>query len=167
MLAGALLVVAGLAFWALYVHESGSEKHSYTSGGNPPATVRLVAGHTYGIAIHGGVNRELQLGIVPNQLRCTAALPDGLTRGLALTAEQVGTKATDRIASFTSSVSGDVQVRCAVIGAVYIDNSVDASYDWSGLFLVLTSIALLIGLPLTLSALRRLSRDPSSPAENV
>jgi hypothetical protein len=34
-------------------------------------------------------------------------------------------------------------------------------------FLVLTSIALLIGLPLTLSALRRLSRDPSSPAKSV
>jgi hypothetical protein len=154
LFAGTLLVIAGLAFWALYVTQSGSERHSYTRGGSPPPTVRLVQGHTYWIAIPGGVAEEARRGIDPAALQCTAARPGQAPGALNIAPEQRDSKAIDRIASFVSGINGTVQVQCTGLGTVYVDNAADASFDWSGLWLVLASLALVVGLPLTLSALR-------------
>jgi hypothetical protein len=153
-LAGPLLLLVGVACWALFAAQSRSEHHAYNSGTNPPEVVRVVAGQTYAIAIHGGVAREAQLGLDPAALRCTATQPGNAPGALRLTTENGDTKANDQIASFVSRISGDVQVRCDRIGAVYVDDAAGSSFDWSGLWLVLASIALVIGLPLTLSLVR-------------
>jgi hypothetical protein len=155
LIAGTVLVLAGLLSWALYAVQSGREAHSYTAGQNPPAYVRLTPGHTYSISIPGGLDRLTQLGVQPTALQCTAAAPGQVGGSLPVTAE-TNTKATDRIASFQSSLDGNVHIECARVGAVYVDDAADAGFDWSGTWLVLTSIALAIGIPLTLSALRGL-----------
>jgi hypothetical protein len=155
-------VIAGLASWALYVNQAGSERHSYSRGANPPTYVRLVAGNSYSIAIHGGVDREVQLGVDPSTLLCTAALPNQSPGALDVVTEQQDSKATDRIATFVSAISGSVQIQCNGIGAVYVDDAADAPFDVSGVWLVLASLALLIGLPLTLSGLRRPTVAPSA-----
>ena len=158
-LAGPLLVLIGLACWALYVQRSHSEPHAYSHGTNPPSHVRLVAGDTYQISIHGGVRREQQLGLDPAALQCTAARSGQVPGALRLAVvEQRDSKANDQIASFVSAISGAVQVQCTGIGAVYVDDAADAPFDWSGTWLVLASLALLIGLPLTLSVLRGTTR---------
>jgi hypothetical protein len=151
---GPLLILVGLLCWALYVHQTNTEHHAYAHGGNPPTYVQLHMGKTYGIAIHGGVHREIQLGLAPGSVQCTAAQPGEAPGPLDVTAEAQDTKATDRIASFVSGIDGVVHVQCSGIGAVYLDNAADAAYDWSGFFLVLASLALLVGLPLALSGLR-------------
>jgi hypothetical protein len=154
VIAGTLLLIAGLASWAFFVQRSNTEPHSYSRGGKPPSSVRLVAGDTYSIAIHGGVDREVQLGLSPSALQCTAALAGQAPGALELVVEQQDTKATDKIASFVSAISGVVQVQCTGIGRVYVDDAADATFDWSGVWLVLASLALAIGVPLMLSALR-------------
>jgi hypothetical protein len=151
---GGAMVVAGLAMWALYVKQSRSESHAYSHDGRPPGYVRLVAGDTYSIAIHGGVAREAELGLDPAALQCTAAHPGEAPGALQLDAHDGNTKATNEIATFASDISGQVHIECAQIGAVYVDDASDAPFDWSGVWLVLTSLALVIGVPLTLSALR-------------
>jgi hypothetical protein len=158
VLAGPLLVIVGIVCWALYVKQSHSQAHAYSHGANPPSYVRLVAGHTYQISIHDGVRRETELGVDPAALQCTAARPGQAPGPLRLTVEDSSTtKATNQIASFVSSITGSVQVQCAGFPAVYVDDAADASYDWSGAWLVLASLALLAGLPLTLSLLRKMS----------
>jgi hypothetical protein len=164
LIAGPLLVIAGLACWALYVRATNTEHHSYAHGGNPPAYVRLELGATYGIAIHGGVTREAELGLAPGTLQCTAARRGESPGPLDVTAENTDTKATDRIGTFVSAIAGDVRLECSGIGAVFVDNAADAPYDWSGGWLVLASILLAIGLPLALSGLRRAGRRVDPPA---
>jgi hypothetical protein len=161
LIAGTLLVLAGLGCWVLYLKQSGgAEHHSYDRAGDPPAHVRLVAGKTYSIAVHGGVGRELRLGLDPGSLHCTATRQGEGPGALQLATENRDTKATNQIASFVSGVTGLVQVRCNGIGAVYVDDAASASFDWSGMWLVLASLALTIGIPLGLSGLR----TPSTPA---
>lgn len=161
-LAGPLLVLVGLACWALYVKQSRSQPHAYSHGANPPSYVRLLAGQTYWISVRGGVARVAELGIDPTALHCTAARTGETPGAVQLVTETSDTKENDRIASFVSTVSGQVQIRCDGIGAVYVDNAADAPYDWSGFWLVLTSITLAVGLPLTLSFLRRVSVNGAS-----
>lgn len=156
-------MVVGLACWALYVWQARSHPHAYNSGANPPSDVRLVAGDTYWISIHGGVARVAEFGIDPTALQCTAVRTGAGPSALRLVTETSDTKENDRIASFVSAITGPAQIRCDGIGAVFVDNAAEAPYDWSGLWLVLTSLTLAVGLPLSLSALRR----ASVPAESV
>jgi hypothetical protein len=155
LIAGAILVAAGLGCWALYVKQTGNGGHSYDRGGSPASSVRLVAGETYTISIHGGVDREVELGLDPAALQCTAALGGQVPGALDIVAQSRDSKATNEIASFVSSIRGDVQIQCGGVGAVYVDDAEDAPFDSSGVWLVLASLALVIGLPLTLSGLRR------------
>jgi hypothetical protein len=154
VVAGTALVLFGLACWALYVQQSGDEPHAFARGGKPPAYVQVHAGGTYRIAVRGGVATEARAGIAPASLSCTAARPGESPGALKLTYETADTKATDDIASFVSAVNGRLHVECSGLGTVFISNADDSSFDWSGLWLVLASLALLTGCPLVLSLLR-------------
>jgi hypothetical protein len=154
LVVGAVLLLAGFVSWALYAVQSGKEAHSFTSGGAPPAYVQVTPGHTYRIGIDGGVKHEAELGVQPSTLQCTAAAPGQAPGALPVTAEQNGTKAVNQIGSFVATFSGQVHIACDRVGPVYVDNASDAGYDWSGFWLVLASLGLVIGFPLTLSALR-------------
>jgi hypothetical protein len=155
LIAGTLLILAGLGCWALYVKDSGGgEHHSYNRAGRPPAYVELVAGKVYHLAVHGGVAREAELGVSPGALQCTAARPGQAATALEVTADKADTKATNQIGSFVSALSGRVHVECTGIGTVYVDDAADAAFDRSGVWLVLASVTLAVGLPLALSGLR-------------
>jgi hypothetical protein len=149
-----LLIIVGLLSWILYVVRAGDERHAYAHGGAPPDYVEVHSGHTYWIAIPGGVHTESDEGLDPSALRCTAAISGQGPTPLVLSAEGTQSKATDQIASFVAGLSAQVHVDCTGIGSVYVDNAADAGTDWSGLWLVLAGLALAIGLPLTLSGLR-------------
>jgi hypothetical protein len=164
LIAGALLVIAGLVFWSLYVMTANHERHSYAHGGKPPTYVQLHRGVTYGVAIAGGVGREVTLGLSPGTLQCTATKPGQAPGPLDVTAEAQDTKATDRVGWFVSGVDERVHIECAGIGPVFIDNAADAAYDWSGVWIVAASLLLLVGLPLTLSGLRRTGRRAGQEA---
>jgi hypothetical protein len=159
--AGLVLILLGATLWILYRYQSGRERHSYTTGGAPPATVHLTAGHTYWLSIAGGVDREVALGLDPRALQCTQTGAGSAPRVLVLSPESADTKLTHQIASFVAPLTGDVHVDCDRLGAVYIDDA-DNSYDYAGLWLVLTSIALAIGIPLSLAPVVVGARRPTT-----
>jgi hypothetical protein len=150
-----VLVVAGLLLCVLYRVTSGSEQHSFATGAVAPFDVSVTKGHSYSIGYPGGVDREVALGVDPVQLTCTESQTNGASTRMAITAEQVGTKATNQIATFVSPVTGPVHIACQGLTSVFVDNSDDARTDFSGFFLLLGTIALALGLPLMLSVLRR------------
>jgi hypothetical protein len=157
---GLLLVLAGLLCWILYAIAARSENQPYRPHGDPPTTVRLTGGHTYWLAVPGGVETVRDRGADPAGLDCTAtsAGPGSSAEALdvaeAVSKDNSDTKFTDRIGSFVAARSGTFRVTCAQIGRVYVDSD-DSPFDWSGLWLVLASAALAAGLPLTFSGLRR------------
>jgi hypothetical protein len=165
---GTVLVLAGLAAWALYVKTSGDEPHAYARGGKPPQYVEVKAGETYRIAIRGGVGAEALAGIAPADLSCTAAAPGQAPGALNLTDESTDTKATNDIASFVSAINGRLHVECTGLGPVFVDNAEDAAFDWASFWLVVASLALIVGTALVLSALRAAggaSRRPDQLAD--
>jgi hypothetical protein len=151
---GTALVLVGLGSWALYVQTSRDEPHAYARAGKPPEYVQVEVGKTYRIAVRGGIGTEAQAGVAPDSLNCTAARPGQSPGALNLTDENTDSKATDDIASFTAAFTGRLHVECTGLGPVFVDNADDAAFDWSGLWLVLASLALVIGTPLVLSLLR-------------
>jgi hypothetical protein len=151
--AGVVLLVLGAGLWLVYRLLAGTEPHSYADG-VPPADVAVIAGHSYALAIRGGVTAEQQLGVSPANLRCTASAPRIGVRPLTVQPEASDTKAINQIASFVAPVSGHVHISCGGLPAVFVDDATDASGDHAGLALLLATIALTLGVPLALSALR-------------
>ena len=158
----ALLVVLGLGFCVLWKIASGTEQHSYDRGAVAPSFVELTGGHSYAISVPGGVATAIADG-VPTSIEddvtyldphCSVSGTGIGTQRLTLVPEQAGSKATEQIASFVSSVTGDVQVSCSRLSSVFIDDADDAGFDYAGVLLWLGVIALAVGLPLGLSVLR-------------
>jgi hypothetical protein len=144
---------------------AGTEPHSYAQGA-PPEAVRLIGGHTYSLAIRGGVPTEQQLGIPPTALRCAVSGPGIGVRPLTLRPEASDTKAINQIATFVAPVTGRVHLSCAGLTAVYVDDAANAPADRAGLALLLATIALTLGIPLALSALRGARRPRQLPSRD-
>ena len=167
LVAGAVVVVLGLVSWALYGLAAGRENTAYHANAAPPYAVRLSGGHAYWLAVPGGVGRLRQAGVDPSRLACTATQAGhaATTLGLTPVVQKYAddTKFLDRVASFVAARSGRFHVACNGVGGVYVANPAGGAFDWSGLWLVLASVALAVGLPLVLSGLRRLG--PRAAAE--
>lgn len=156
--AAVLLTLAGLAMWAIYRVQAGTEAHSFAPGALAPRTVHITQNRTYHIAIPGGVPAEPGLGVDPSVLACTITPPGGAAQPLNVTPEGSGTKAINQIATFVAPFTGDVHIACSRLPSVFVDDADDAAGDLSGLWLVLASVALAVGLPMMLSVLRRPAR---------
>lgn len=161
--AGVVLLVIGAGLWLAYRLLAGTEPHSYAQG-VAPASVRLTAGQTYSLAIRGGMPAAQRLGIPPTALRCAASGPGIGVRPLTLRPEAADTKAINQIATFVAPVTGRVHVSCAGLTGVFVDDAADAPPDHAGLALLLATIALTLGVPLALSALRSSRRSRRSPS---
>ena len=153
-IAGVALLLLGLLAWGAYRFAAGTEDHAYAPGAVAPSTVTLTAGKSYGLALPGGVPREIRAGVDPGALRCTATAR-GTAYDLALAPEQTDTKATTQIAGFSAPVGGRVRIACSDLPQVFVDDADDAAPDYSGWLLVGAMILLLLGVGLTLSGLRR------------
>lgn len=161
--AGVVLLVVGAGLWLAFKLLAGTEPHSYAQG-QPPEAVQLVDGHTYSLAIRGGVPAEQQLRIPPTALRCAVSNARIGVRPLTLQPEATDTKAINQVATFVAPVSGRVHLSCAGLTAVFVDDAANAPADHAGLALLLATIALTLGVPLTLSALRSVQRSRRSSA---
>lgn len=153
--AGIALLVLGFGLWAVYRLSVSSERHAFAAGAIAPTYVEVTAGKTYRIAAPGGVQRESDAGVDPSALRCSVTPQGAPAVQLAITPEQAGSKATDQVATFVAPVTGKVHIDCRGGSEVFVDDADDAAADRSGLWLVLATIMLAIGAPVTLSVLRR------------
>jgi hypothetical protein len=167
LVAGAALVLLGLISWALYGVQAGSENRSFHPTGAPPTFVRLSAGEEYWLAVPDGVQRLREVGIEPSKLTCTAASPGAEPGPLEVdpVVHQPGeeTKFLNRVASLVAQRSGRFHVECDGVGPVFVENPVGTGFDWSGFWLILASSALVVGIPLVLSGLRRTGRWSDHP----
>ncbi len=172
VLATALIVlgVLGLIGWKL---ASGNEALPYANSAAPPASVEVTRGHTYSIAVPGGVDAMLAGGI-PAASDGTLALTCSYATGQASTplnvsAESTGTKAENTVGHFVAPLTGPISVSCDGWGAVFVPDSDDRPTDWAGWALLLGVVALSVGAALALSvAYRRwakLTGEPSDPPE--
>jgi hypothetical protein len=168
---GGVVVLIGLVSWVLYGIAAGNENRSYRPHGAPPQYFRLVSEHTYWLAVPGGVPSLRAAGVDASKLSCTAAAPGQAPGALQVTSAIANAgddaKFVNRIGSFVAGFSGSAHIECTGVGAVYVENPAGGEFDWSGLWLVLASAALVVGLPLTLSGLRRPAGHPTGTASVV
>jgi hypothetical protein len=168
--AGIVLVAFASLCWILYGLSAGSTNRPYHPDGPPPSVVRLVAGQSYWLAVPDGVRAVRAAGADPARLSCTATRSGEDPGPLAVTGvvdSNGDTKFTDRIGSFVAARGGAVHVACQGIGAVYVESSDGGAFDWSGVWLVLASLGLVVGAPLLLSALRRPARVRAGDDQQV
>lgn len=151
--AGAVLTLLGLLLFVLSRTAQSREHHAYAQG-SAPGTVPVTAGHTYHLSLRGGVAKAQALGATPATLSCTLSSPTTGTRAQSVTPEAVDTKATQVIATFTAAVSGRVQVACAGLPRLFVDDADGTGFDTAGLLVLASVVALGIGVPLLLSAQR-------------
>ena len=186
-LAAVASLLIGLALVGAWRVVGGSQNLPFDSGASPASSVQVTRGHTYSIAVPGGVGamlaHDVPTRVVDGQdvlnLQCTwtsAASAASASSPLPLTvsAEATGTKAENTVGHFVSPVSGRVRVYCAGWGAMFVPDSDDRPYDWAGLLLLLATILLTVGAALALTELRavlarprEVSAEPVSEDEQV
>jgi hypothetical protein len=160
--AGLLIGLAALGLWRV---ASGSQNLPFDDGAAPPPSVQVTKNVTYSLAVPGGVPAMTAHGVPARStagqqvlaLQCTWSSTDANgTSGLPLdvTAESTSTKAENTVGHFVAPITGRIHVDCAGWGAMFVPDSADRAFDWSGLALVVAVVALTVGAALGLSELR-------------
>lgn len=163
LVAGVLLLVLAVLVWAGHVFVAAGGGHSWDAGSQPPATVHLTAGRNYTLSTSGGLG-ALVAGKASTEpsVRCTYSAAGRASTALPVQPLAYDARITHEIATFTSSVSGDVSVGCADVSAVFVDDADDASPDLAGVLVIVCAVFALGGVALTLSGLAaRPARSPS------
>ena len=86
---------------------------------------------------------------------------------MTVQAEGADTKATNTVATFSSPVTGVVNVDCQGWGPMFVDDANDRSPDVAGWFLVVGIAMLVVGVPLALSVLRSAGGAGAAPEVDV
>jgi hypothetical protein len=161
-----LLVVLGIALWLGYRVFAGTESHAYSPNAVPPDTVRVTANRTYELGYSGGVRGLADQGLNPASLSCIWTRP-GASAPSALAVDGYSPDSLSRngVASFTAPTSGDIHIMCDGLGAMFVDDSDDASADPSGWLLLAATIVLTLGAALTMAVLRATPRGGEAAAE--
>jgi hypothetical protein len=153
-------LLAGLVCLGLWRVVGGMEKQPYAPGAQPRRSVTVTAGHSYTIAVPGGVPALLAAGVPvstgDNQqqspdLQCTWST-GGAPQVLRVTPENTETKATEVVGSFLAPVSGRLTVDCQHWGTVFVPDADDAPGDPSGWFLLASTVLLAAGGAAAMSA---------------
>jgi hypothetical protein len=154
ILGGVLMAMAAL-FAACYRIADGLGSHSFNAGAQPPAAVRLTAGHLYQLSVPGGMAALRKAGIDPNVPSCTWSSAG--TASAVLTVQPLGAdnKSIHAVATFVSPVTGRVRVDCGAWGEVFVDDADDAGTDLAGFFVLAATCALTVGGALVMWALWR------------
>jgi MFS family permease len=148
---GVVLMFASVLLFGLAVVLAGTERHAYDGGALPPNEVSVKQGSTYQLSVPGGVKALIKRNISPTGVQCQWSSQGSGSQLLDLSPENGDSKATNMIATFVSPISGPIHVDCIGWGTVFIDDADNASFDYSGLFLILGMIAFGVGLLLLAS----------------
>lgn len=161
-----LLVVLGIALWLGYRVFAGAENHAYSPNAVPPDTVRLTANHTYELGYPGGVRGLADQGLSSASLSCVWTRPGASApNALAVDGYSPDSLSRNGVASFTAPTTGDIHVMCDGLGAMFVDDSEDATADPSGWLLLAATIVLTLGAALTMAVLRATPRGGEPAAE--
>jgi hypothetical protein len=164
------LVLIGLVSLGLWRVIGGSEHEAFAPGATPPESSKVTSGHSYSLAVPGGVQAMLRHGIqtVNGQngstlgLTCEWSVDGSANQALTVSVESLDTKAETKVATFTAPVTGDLSVSCDGWGRMFIPDADSSSGDPSGIFLLLSIIALTLGGALGLSAMYKASLERAS-----
>lgn len=162
----AILLAATVLFAGLYRIANGSEKHSFNSGAIPPTTFALTLGHNYEISVPGGRKSLDRRGVSTAAGRCFWSLGSGNQQALTIKLISADVRPTHAVASFDAPASGRIHIDCSDWGAVYVDDADNTGWDYAGLFLLLTTICLTLGVILAISALYEHSVSRRTPGDD-
>jgi hypothetical protein len=147
---GAGLLLAAVVVFAASRVLADLGEHAYDPGASPPATVTLLAGHTYHLSSPGSV-AALQGGGVLSTLSCTWTAPGQPDFPLPLTAVLGDERTLHVFAAFTAPASGALRIGCTDVGRVFVDDAPSSPADRAALLVLVTVLLALAGGVLAVS----------------
>jgi hypothetical protein len=160
----AFLLLGGVLFGVFYRVADSSEHHSYNSGALSRFPVHLTLGRQYELSTPGGVEALKKRGISPAAVACTWTSDGSPEATLGIVSLADG-RTTHAFATITGPRTGPVTIVCDGVPALFVDDADDVQGDAAGLFVVLATICLTLGVALLLSLLyqrRPRVRDPQA-----
>ncbi|HEX2904043.1 MAG TPA: hypothetical protein VHO01_11365 [Jatrophihabitans sp.] len=140
--AGVVLGLLGVLVFAGSRYAAAQQNHAYDPGAVPPASFRVTAGKTYQLS-STTPTRQLIAQAALSTLACTWTGDGRLENQLPVTSVLNDERNRFEFALFEAPISGSIQIRCAGMPAVFVDDADDSSPDWAGLLLI---VATLFGL---------------------
>jgi hypothetical protein len=147
----AVLLLAAALYFGFAAAFDARESHAYSSG-SPSSGFQLTAGREYQLAVRGGRDTLAARPDVLNQPQCSASVRAGPATALRIAMLPADSRATNVLATFIAPATGRTEIACAGWGPVFVDDSDDATFDRSGLFLLLAIGTLTAGTALALAA---------------
>ncbi|MEO7262884.1 MAG: hypothetical protein ABI047_16760 [Jatrophihabitantaceae bacterium] len=148
--AGAVLLLLALVLFAGSRVVAAGQRHAYDPGAAPPPSYHLTAGETYQLSSARSVAELKQAGLLSN-LACFLTSGAGVQIPLALASITDDDRNLHVFATMLAPTTGEVQLSCAGIGAVFVDDADDAGPDRSALLVLLAIAAGLLGVIATCS----------------
>lgn len=142
-----VVCILGLAGWWGF---SGTQHHSYDSQSSTDDVLRLSKGQTYIVSVPGGISVLQQRGITLSS-QCELLVGSTLTQ-ISITAYTADSRTVNAVGTFVAPASGSAQLRCTGLSSVWVDDSDNSAFDFSGLCLLIAiftgALALVIRLQL-------------------
>ncbi|MDQ2959368.1 MAG: hypothetical protein M3Y42_20705 [Actinomycetota bacterium] len=134
---GVLLMLAAVVVFAGSRLVAGRQQHSYDPGAVPAASYRLTGGKEYQLSSPVGVAKLQKAGLL-SSLACTWSSDGDLQTPLAIVTTQTDDRDLRTFATITAPTTGRLQISCARISQVFVDDSDDTGRDNSALLVLLT-----------------------------
>jgi hypothetical protein len=145
-------MIAILAFAASRLI-ANAQDHAYDPGAQPDTTYQLTQGETYQLSSRGGVAELKDAGVLGTEasLDCTATGTDGVGHPLNVTDTRDDVRDLHVFAEFVAPASGQFQLACQGVAAVFVDDADSAQPDLAALLVLLSWVVGLIGTVSVLS----------------
>jgi hypothetical protein len=140
----ALLLLAMLLFAGSRVVAAG-QQHAYDPGATPPSAYHLTAGETYQLSSAQPVAELKQAGVLSN-LACFITSGSGAPAPLGLTSTTDDDRNLHSFATMVAPTTGAARLSCTGIAEVFVDDADNAKPDRSGLLVLLSIAAGLLGV---------------------
>lgn len=134
---GVLLVLAAVVVFAGSRLVADHQQHSYDPGAVPAASYRLTGGKEYQLSSPIGVATLQKEGLL-SSLSCSWSTDGALQNPLTIVTTQTDDRDLRTFGTFIAPTTGRLQISCARISQVFVDDSDDTGRDNSALLVLLT-----------------------------
>ena len=155
--------VAGLVltvlFFAAYLLSTDGGARSSDRDPVPSPTIEVTANKLYHLSTIDGPT-----ALVSDSIQCTWTMPNRADNTfLPVTIARGDARVTHVIGTFVGPINGTIKIACPATGAVFVDDADNTAFDYGGLWVVLTSIAALVGVAGLLGGLYSRRPPPNEP----
>lgn len=152
---GVVLILLAVLIYGVSRFLASGQTHSYDAGASPPTTVRLIAGKQYQLSSPIEVGTLRSRGQL-DSLACYWSTDGSLQNPLQVQETMSDDRDLHTFATVIGPSTGRLQISCADIPKVFVDDAEDSGRDVSAAVVLLSVLVGTAGVPLAVSGWYRL-----------